>query len=104
MSGASMSTFVSGALVLGYLAVGLFFLRFWRATRDRLFAFFACAFYVLAFQRFALALTAEGVAGAAEDAETQTMLYMVRLFAFVLILIAIIDKNRSTQSSGDTET
>lgn len=98
-----MSAFVSGALVLGYLAVGLYFLRFWRVTRDRLFAFFACAFWVLAFQRFALALTAESITRSDENAESQTLLYMVRLFAFVLILIAIIDKNRSSKSSSELD-
>lgn len=98
-----MSDFVSGALVLGYLAIGLYFLRFWRITRDRLFAFFACAFWVLAFQRFALAVTAESVTRSDQIVEGQTLLYLVRLFAFVLILIGIIDKNRSTKSQSDTE-
>jgi hypothetical protein len=100
-----MSDFISGALMLGYLAAGLYFLRFWRATCDRLFAFFACAFWLLALQRLALALTTTEGAITSSTAppppiETQTLLYLVRLFAFVLILIAIIDKN-STRSRRD---
>ena len=43
-----MNQLVSGAMVMAYLAAGLFFLRFWRQTHDRLFAMFAAAFWILA--------------------------------------------------------
>ena len=79
---------ITGAIVMGYGVAGLFFLRFWRQTRDRLFLAFAVAFWILGLQRLGLALTRSMV-------EDQSSLYLVRLFAFVLILIAIIDKNRS---------
>src|SRR5688572_13722616 len=46
----TMSTFVAGLLVMGYAVAALFFLRFRRETRDRLFAFFAAAFALLALQ------------------------------------------------------
>lgn len=78
---------IPGAIVMGYAVAGLFFLRFWRQTRDRLFLIFAIAFWLLGVQRLALALTAQMV-------ESQTGLYLVRLFAFLLILLAIVDKNR----------
>jgi hypothetical protein len=79
---------VSGAITMGYAVVGLFFLRFWRETRDRLFLIFAIAFWLLGLQRVALVFTPH-------MAETGTGLYLVRLFAFLLILAAIIDKNRA---------
>jgi hypothetical protein len=79
---------IAGAIVMGYGVAGLFFLRFWRQTRDRLFLAFAVAFWILGLQRLGLALTRSIV-------EDQSSLYLVRLFAFVLILIAIVDKNRS---------
>ena len=82
---------VSGAITMGYLVVGLFFLRFWRETRDRLFCIFAIAFWILGVQRLALAFTRH-------MAETGTGLYLVRLFAFLLILAAIIDKNRAPRA------
>ena len=82
-----MSGVISGALVATYLAVGLFFLRFWARSRERLFAMFAAAFGVLAVQRLALSLTR----GTMED---QTVFYLLRLAAFILIIAAIIDKNR----------
>jgi peptidoglycan/LPS O-acetylase OafA/YrhL len=82
-----MRLFISGLLVAGYLVAGLFFLRFWRQSRDRLFAFFTAAFWLLALQRGALA--AVGL-----DAPGSTWLYGLRLLAFLLILAAIVDKNR----------
>ena len=79
---------MAGAIVMGYAVCGLFFLRFWRRTGDRLFLVFALAFWLLGLQRLALAFT-EPVE------ESRTGLYLVRLFAFLLILWAIIDKNRA---------
>ena len=80
---------VSGAIVMGYAVAGLFFLRFWRETGDRLFLIFSWAFWLLAVQRLALVLSREMI-------EDHTGLYLVRLFAFLLILWAIIDKNRAS--------
>ncbi len=82
-----MNGLVSGALVASYLMAALFFLRFWTTSRDRLFALFAAAFGVLALQRLALALTRATM-------EDQTVFYLLRLGAFVIIIIAIVDKNR----------
>ena len=83
----AVNQLVSGAILMGYLVAGLFFLRFWRDTRDRLFLIFAVAFVLLGIQRLALVLTREML-------ESQTGLYVIRLFAFLLILGAIVDKNR----------
>jgi hypothetical protein len=82
---------LSGMLVAGYVVTALFFLRFWRQTRDRLFACFAAAFALLAVQRVAL------YSATVEGADT-TWLYVVRLAAFLLILWAIVDKNRGTRA------
>jgi len=82
-----MNDFISGMVCMGSLTVGLFFLRYWRQTADRLFLFFALGFWVYAGQRVAV----EFSAAAAED---QIIQYLFRLAAFVLILIAIADKNR----------
>ena len=79
--------FMLGSLVMACLVAGLFFLRFWRKTRDRLFLMFAIAFWILGSNWLALAWI--------EQEEQKTILYAVRLVAFVLILVAIIDKNRS---------
>ena len=78
---------VTGAIIFGYWVGGLFFIRFWRETRDRLFLIFGIAFWILAVQRCLFALSAR-------FAEQGTILYTARLGAFLLILAAIIDKNR----------
>ena len=36
-----------GALAMACWVAGLFFLRFWRLSRDRLFVFFVLAFWLL---------------------------------------------------------
>jgi hypothetical protein len=84
---------ISGATIMGYGVCALFFLRFWRSTRDRLFLVFSLAFALLALQRLALTLIEP-------LQEWSTSLYMVRLLAFLLILAAIIDKNRD-RGGGD---
>jgi glucose uptake protein GlcU len=87
-----MVQLVTGALVMGYVVIGLFFLRFWKQSHDRLFGFFAAAFFVLAGQRLALAFTTE-------TNENNLYLYLIRLLAFSLILFGILDKNRAVKSS-----
>jgi hypothetical protein len=82
-----MINLISGALFAGYSVAALFFLRFWVTSRDRLFAMFAAAFGILALQRISLALTRTVV-------EDQSALYLLRLLAFIVILVAIVDKNR----------
>jgi hypothetical protein len=89
-----MNLIMSGAVAMGFGVAGLFFLRFWRKTRDRLFALFALALFVMSANRIELALSA--LRGARDD-----HLYWVRLIAFVLILAAILDKNRSRSSSPE---
>jgi hypothetical protein len=83
----SASYFVSGATALGCVAIALFFVRFWRSSRDRLFALFALAFVVFAANRLALLF--------ARGSDAETWIYALRLVAFGLIVAAILDKNRS---------
>lgn len=83
-----LNPFLLGAVVMACGAAGLFFLRFWRRTRDRLFIMFAAAFWLLGVNWLLLSFTDP-------EAETQrVLLYTIRLAAFVLILVAVIDKNR----------
>ncbi|HEX2449556.1 MAG TPA: DUF5985 family protein [Gemmatimonadales bacterium] len=79
--------FASGAIVMGYVVAGLFFLRFWRDTRDRLFAVFALAFWLFALQRLLLSLVDV-------QAENEAVFYLLRLLGFLLIIWAVVDKNR----------
>jgi hypothetical protein len=73
------------------LVAGLIFLKFWFETRDRLFVLFAIAFWALALNRAALVVVPYITTQASEHS---ILNYSVRLMAFILILIAIIDKSR----------
>ena len=86
-----VNQFMLGAIVALCAVAGLFFLRFWRKTRDRLFAIFAIAFWILGLNWLALAFT--------QQDEVRTALYVVRLLAFLLILFGIVDKNRQRGST-----
>jgi hypothetical protein len=78
--------YLSGAVTMGYLVSALFFARFWRRTRDRLFLAFAIAFTLLALNQGLAALLAAGD-------ERGVYAYALRVLGFFLILAAIIDKN-----------
>jgi hypothetical protein len=80
--------FISGATMAAALVIALLFFRYWRQTRDRLLLMFAGGFLVFAVSRLILAFLEE-------DDEGRVIVYTLRLLAFVLILTAIIDKNRS---------
>jgi uncharacterized membrane protein HdeD (DUF308 family) len=82
-----VSAVLLGAVAMASGVAALFFLRFWRQTRDSFFLFFAAAFALDALARFVL-----GFAELSE--ETQPLIYIARLFTFCLIIIAIIRKNR----------
>lgn len=83
--------FLAGAVALGFFVCGLFFLRFWRRTRDPLFLAFALAFALLGTGQSILAL-------ANIPTEERGSIYLIRLTAFALILIAILRKNRSARA------
>jgi len=79
--------FLSGAIVMGFLVAGLFFLRFWARTRDGLFFAFALAFWLLGLMQCLLVF-------ADIPDEERSWLYLLRLAAFALILVSIGFKNR----------
>ena len=79
--------FLSGAASMGFLVIALFFLRFWHETRDRLFLYFAGAFVLLLVERVCRA-------GFEVRTEWAPMVYLLRLVAFVLIIIGVVVKNR----------
>ena len=77
---------LSGAAAMASLAVALFFLKFWRRTRDAFFLLFAAAFTIDAISRFVL-----GIRQISDTAEP--IYFLPRLVMFGLIAIAIIGKN-----------
>jgi hypothetical protein len=88
-----MNLLLWGALATAAAAIGLFFARFWRDSRDRLFLFFFLAFMILSLNWIGLALVPR-------DSESRHQVYVLRLVAFVLIIVGIIDKNRRARKNG----
>ncbi len=80
--------FLGGAITLGFLIAGLFFLRFWKRTSDSLFLAFAAAFTLLGLGQAIQAL-------ANIPLEERSYIFLIRLAAFTIILAAIVRKNRS---------
>ena len=85
-----------GLIVAEELVVALFFARFWRATRDRLFLFFTLGFVMMAVHRFSLGVaTSQGI-----ELDQQAWFFVTRAFSYLLILAGIVDKNVSTRRAG----
>jgi uncharacterized membrane protein HdeD (DUF308 family) len=80
--------FLLGLIVIASLASGLFFLKFWKRTRDPLVLAFGAAFLIEGINRIGFLLVEK-------PNEGSPAIYVVRLLAFLLILAAIIRKNRA---------
>ena len=78
--------FLSGLICMGYIVASLFFARFWRRTGDDFFAAFAAAFLLLALNT-ALVVVLD------LPREEVGWIYLLRLAAFTLIILAIVRKN-----------
>lgn len=85
--------YLAGAITLGYFVAGLFFMRFWRKTADRLFLAFGAAFVLLALNQVLATFLGAGD-------ERIVYAYVLRVLGFVLILWAIIDKNLTARDGS----
>ena len=83
-----MVPFLYGAAATAFAVIALYFLRFWKQSRDSLFLSFAIAFALLAVDRIILGLVPLAN-------EFRVIVFLLRLFAFCLILVGIYAKNRS---------
>lgn len=84
--------YLLGFLSMSCFAAALFFLKFWRQTRDGLFLAFAASFLIEAANRTAMLF-------AAHPSEASPEHYLVRMVAALIILFAILKKN-TTKTSG----
>lgn len=82
-----MNDFLAGAISMGYAIAALMFLKFWRRTREGLFLAFSAAFLLLGVNQALLTFTRVPV-------EERSSLYLIRLAAFMLIILAFWVKNR----------
>ena len=89
-----IEAFLLGVVALTSLMAGLFFLKFWRRTRDSLFLAFAIAFFIEGANRVASL-------NASKPNEGTAWIYTVRLFAFLIILGGILYKNYGTRRAAE---
>lgn len=80
--------FLLGIIVTSCAVAGAFFLKFWRQTRDLLFLGFAAAFLIEAVNRIAFLFLLN-------PPEGHPVVYTIRLFSYLLILAAVVNKNRA---------
>lgn len=84
----SVLTFSYGMQTALALVAALFFMRYWKTSGDRLFAFFAAAFVALGANWAALSLQL--------SQQHATYIYALRLIGFLILLAGIFDKSRQT--------
>ena len=82
-----LHAYLLGAVSALSVVAVVFFLRYWRLSGDRFFLIFAVAFSLMAVNWAAVAVTAPA-------SESRHWVYAIRLLAFLVILAAIVDKNR----------
>lgn len=90
---ATLTGFVGGGLAMGYLVAAVFFLRFWRSSREGLFLAFAAAFGLMSLAQVLPLLVGTG-------REWDGHVYLPRLAAFVTIIAAILIKNLPPRHPG----
>ena len=89
-----MNEMMIGAIAACCIVIGLFFLRFWRSTRDIFFLFFALSFFLDGLNRVSLVLFSN-------LQETSPSYYAVRVVSYSFIIIAILMKNKRRKSSSN---
>ncbi len=85
--------FLAGCSATLAAVAGLFFLRSFQRSRDRFFALFATAFFILSAHWVALSLIGP-------TQETRPLFFAARAVAFLVILAAIVDKNRQPRRNS----
>lgn len=89
----TLASMLMGAVAMASLVAMLFFLRFWRLTRDSFFFLFAVGFGIDGMTRSVLGLNEI-------SAEAEPFFYVARLVTFGTIIFAIIQKNRPGKDGG----
>jgi hypothetical protein len=85
---------IGGMITMGYVIAGLFFFRFWRRTGDTLFIYFGISFLLLALGP-PMSMWLE------TPREDQSWIYLIRLAAFVVLIVGIVSKNlQGTRRGG----
>ena len=83
-----IESFMAGALTIASLVVAMLFWRFKKTSGDRLFAFFSFAFLLLGVEHACIQFLSNN---------PRSLVYLIRLTAFLLIVYGIVDKNRKEE-------
>ena len=82
-----LEAFLLGIIFTMNIIAAVYFLKFWRKTHERLFLAFGAAFLIEGFNRL-------GFLFLEDPSEGSPTIYTIRLMAFLLVLAAILSKNR----------
>lgn len=94
------TVFCSGITMATFGASGVFFLKLWKTSKDRFFLGFAIACWLLSVERIVGLFITSTLNNAGSDvSELSSGIYLIRLLAFITILLVVIDKNRSQNNS-----
>lgn len=80
-----MNDFLHGAVAMAAFIAGLFFLRYWRTTRESLFLCFSIGFWLIA-ANWTIPSLAAGL---------ETYAHVLRFLGFAVIAYGVFAKNRS---------
>lgn len=84
-----MTNMLIGAIAMASLVISLFFLNYWTKTGDRFFLLFSLSFFIQCLNRV-LMVQLPGIS------ETSALFYSIRLVSYLVILFAVLDKNRGS--------
>ena len=88
-----LAVFLGGMATMGFLLAGLFFFRFWKRTKDSLFAKFGIAFWLLAANQAVIDVS--GI-----PSESLSWAFGLRILAFAMLIYGIVGKNIGQKNHG----
>ena len=89
-----LNFFITGASTSLFFVAALFFLRYAKKTSDKFFQLFALAFAVLGVDRIVGSIIGP-------TSEFRPSVYLLRLLAFLIIIFAVLVKNRASNPRQD---
>ena len=91
------AVFFSGICMTSFAASGVFFLKFWKASRDPFYLYFCMACWLLAIERIVVVTLTYMLNWMTPENESGSWIYIIRLVAFLIIFAAVLQKNRSAK-------
>ncbi len=84
----NFDSYLTGVLAVSSVSIGVFFLRYWKESKDTLFLAFSVAFVVEGLKRTSVLLLQN-------PNEGSPRVYLLRCFSFLVILFGIVKANIS---------